>query len=111
MINLYLCDMLLFNVTAIADEQIGTALETWLRQTHFPDIRAAALFSSVRLLRVVHPIQDGITYCVQLIASGADAIETYKQQFLPALHHKMQQQYNGQLFLIESQMEFIGEQE
>lgn len=111
MINLYLSGMLLFNVTAMADERIGAEFESWIKKTHLPVVKAMGLFHSERLLRLTSPQQDGITYCLQFISAGDAAIAQYRQQFMPALYQKVQQQYAGQLFLIESQMEFIDDRD
>jgi len=106
--NLYLRSMLLFNVTAIADKDIGTTVELWLRRQHLPLVQNAGLFTDRRLLRVLSPPQEGVTICLQLIGH-ADDVEHYRREFLPQFQLQAQQ-YAGQLFLIESTMEYMDEQ-
>ncbi len=105
--NPYLRGMLLFNVTAIADKAIGAAVERWLRLDHLPLIKDAGLFTDTKLLRLLSPPQDGMTVCVQLVGE-ADEVERYRHEFFPQFQLKAQQ-YAGQLFLIESTMEYLDE--
>ncbi|SRR5690606_12498483 len=105
--NPYLRPMLLFNITAIADTGIGPVVERWLRQDHIPLVQKAELFMDARLLRLLSPPQEGMTLCIQLIGD-ANGIERYRQDFLP-LFQQQAHQYTGQLFLIESIMEYMDE--
>ncbi|SEM02673.1 protein of unknown function [bacterium A37T11] len=107
MICAYLRQMQLFNVTFIADKHIGKELESWLLNTHLPIVKATGLFISERLLRVLNPQNDGITYCLQFIAENEDHILLYKQEFMSAVHQKAQEEFTERLFLIESLMEFV----
>ena len=105
--NPYLRGMLLLNVTAIADTGIGPAVELWLRRDHLPLVKEAGLFTDTKLLRLLSPPQEGMTICVQFIGD-TDSVERYRREFYPRLQQQAHH-YTGQLFLIESVMEYIDE--
>jgi len=104
---MYLCAMLLYNVTLIIEE---TAVEEWLKwmqETHIPAVLATEKFVSNRLLKVLDSPNEGVTYCAQYVAENLADYEDYQENFAPALQAELQQKFENRFVAFRTLMEFV----
>lgn len=98
--------MILFNITLLSDQDIHEELKSWILTDFFPKNSLDDVLSSQALLKVINSPNEGVTYAMQFIAESEDAITKFRQQHLPSLHAKVQQNWTNKVFFFESVMEY-----
>ncbi len=105
---MYLCCMLLFNVTVIVEEASATEWLEWMKEIHLPQLMQAETFVSHRILRIVDSPNEGVSYCVQFIAEDEakhqSFLDLHEQQFTAEIYAK----YPNKLVIFSTLMEFVG---
>lgn len=105
---MYLCGMLLFNVTVIVEEASAAEWLDWMKETHIPQLMETENFVSHRLLKIVDSPNEGVSYCVQFIAEDQEKHQNYldlhEQQFIGDMYAK----YPNKLVTFSALMEFVG---
>lgn len=105
---MYLCSMLLFNVTVIVEEASAADWLEWMKETHIPWLMETESFVSHRLLKIVDSPNEGVSYCVQFIAEDEAKyqafLNTQEQQFTAEMYAK----YPNKLVVFSTLMEFLG---
>ncbi len=99
--------MILYNVTAILEEDVHEEWLTWMRNEHIPRVMATGKFVSNRILRVLDSPNEGVTYCSQYIADSLEDFEAYKENFAPALQAELAEKFEGKFVAFRSLMEYI----
>jgi len=100
--------MILYNITAIVDNDIDTEFKEWIHRLFLPGLAEDELFKSQALLKVLDSPNEGVTYCLQMIASGDKEISLFQQNQLPQLHKKSQGIWANKIYLFESKMQYIA---
>lgn len=101
-------DMILYNITVIADNDIKDEFREWTIHVFLPTISKSELFKSQSLLKVKDSPNDGETFCIQIIANGDKEINLFQQDQLFLLHEKSKDVWLNKIFLFESQMEYLA---
>lgn len=105
---MYLCSMLLFNVTVIIEEASAPEWLTWMQEDHISRLMEKDCFVSYRLLKIVDSPNEGVSYCVQFIAENEAKHQTFldlhEQQFTAEMYTK----YPNKLVTFSTLMEFVG---
>jgi len=99
--------MILYNVTAILDEEIHTEWLNWMKEEHIPEVMATSCFVSNRMLRVVDSPNEGVTYCTQYIADNMENYDQYLQKYAPALRASFPERFANKFVIYRTLMEFI----
>jgi hypothetical protein len=105
---MYLCAMLLFNVTVIIEEASAQDFLSWMKETHIPKLMDTECFVSHRFLQIKDSPNEGISYCVQFIAEDEPAhkrfLDLHEQNFIAEMYNK----YPKKLVTFSTLMEFVG---
>jgi hypothetical protein len=105
---MYLCDMLLYNVTVIVEEAAAVNWLAWMRETHIPNLMETDCFVSYRLLKIVDSPNEGASYCVQFIAEDEAKHQTFLNLHEQQFTAEMYSQYPNKLVTFSTLMEFVG---
>lgn len=98
--------MYLYNVTLIAENDIGEAVYRYLTMqltdgTHGTDNRP-------RLLEMLDSPHDGRTYCIQLLADNRDDITTFQQTRLASIRTHLEAVHAGKVLVFDSVMKYLN---
>jgi hypothetical protein len=99
--------MILYNVTAILDEEIHEDWLNWMIEQHIPEVMATSCFVSNRILKVLDSPNEGVTYCTQYIADTMENYTEYLQNFAPALRASFPERFSNKFVIYRSLMEFV----
>jgi hypothetical protein len=99
--------MILYNVTAILDEEIQTDWLHWMKQQHIPEVMDTACFVSYRVLKVLDSPNEGVTYCIQYIADNIEDYNRYLMNFAPALRASFPERFSNKFVIYRTLMEFV----
>ncbi|MNK22677.1 hypothetical protein D3C87_409580 [compost metagenome] len=105
---MYLCCMLLFNVTVIVEEASAAEWLEWMKEVHIPQVMETESFVSHRLLKIVDSPNEGISYCVQFIAENdtkyQSFLSSHEKQFIAEIYAK----FPNKLVVFSTLMEFVA---
>ena len=99
--------MILYNVTAIVDEEIHGDWLNWMREEHIRDVMNTECFVSNRLLKVLDSPNEGTTYCIQYIAENKQNYDNYIKNFAPVLRNSFPERFNNKFVIFRTLMEVI----
>ena len=99
--------MLLYNITIILDEEIQQSYLKWLKFDYSNLIMSSGFFVSNRILKVLDSPNEGVTYCMQLIAESAEKYNEYLQKQSIHLQNNVPSEYLDKFVLFNTLMEFI----
>ena len=99
--------MILYNVTAILDEDIQTDWLHWMKQRHIPEVMDTACFVSYRILKVLDSPNEGVTYCIQYVADNIEDYNRYLMNFAPALRNSFPERFSNKFVIYRTLMEYI----
>ena len=105
---MYLCSMLLFNVTVIIEEASAPEWLQWMNESHIPELMATDCFVSHRVLRIVDSPNEGLSYCIQFIAETDAKYHAFKNLHEENFTGKLYEKYPNKLVVFSTLMEFIG---
>ena len=74
--------MILYSVTVNIDPAIHDEWLSWMKEVHVPEVLATGCFSSNKILKLLDPPQDGITYSFQYIAPSMEKLKEYQRQLI-----------------------------
>ena len=104
---MYLCNMLLFNVTVIVEEASATEWLNWMKDIHIPQLMETESFVSYRLLKIVDSPNEGVSYCVQFVAENQEKHQNYldlhEQHFIGDMYAK----YPNKLVTFSTLMDYL----
>lgn len=81
--------MMLYNVTVAVDKEIEQEWLEWMKTEHILDVLNTKMFVQARIYKVLHQNdEDTVSYSTQYFAESLDHIETYLDQFAPALREE-----------------------
>ena len=106
-IILYLCEMILYNVTFIIEELAAEEWLQWMQEVHIPEVMATNKFISNRLLKVLDSPNEGVTYCAQYIAENEANYQDYQTNFAPDLQAKLQEKFENSVLTFRTLMAFV----
>ena len=107
-IILYLCKMLLYNVTLIIEDSAAEEWLKWMQEIHIPEVMATDKFVSNRLLKVLDSPNEGVTYCAQYIAENEANYQDYQTNFAPDLQAKLHVKFENRVLTFRTLMAFVG---
>jgi len=99
--------MILYNVTIILDEQIHANWLKWLKNEHLKEIMNTGFFISYRILKVLDSPNEGITYCIQYIASSIEKYNEYVRTHSNPLQTNAPAEFLNRFVVFGTLMEFI----
>ncbi len=105
---MYLCNMLLYNVTVIMEEPIAADWLQWMKTTQIPTVMATDCFVSHRLLKIMDSPNEGLSYCVQFISENEAKHEEFRNLHEQKFTAEMYTKYPNQLVSFSTLMEFVG---
>lgn len=79
----------------------------WMKQQHIPEVMATSCFVSHRMLKVLDPPNEGVTYCIQYIADTQEKYNEYINNFAPALRAAFPENFTNKFVIYRSLMEFV----
>lgn len=100
--------MILYNVTAILDEEIHEDWFTWMKEQHIPEVMDTGCFISSRMLKVLDSPNEGVTYCMQYIADTMEDYDRYLLNFAPSLRATYPEKFTNKFVIYRTLMEFVG---
>ncbi|WP_423146885.1 DUF4286 family protein [Rubrolithibacter danxiaensis] len=101
--------MVLYNLTVIIEEEIDKSWLSWAKDEFIPEAMSTDLFVSNRLLKVLDSPNEGITYCLQLIADTYSNCQAFQQNFEPAIQAKLSANFENKFVSFSTVMEFINQ--
>lgn len=107
---LFLCSMILYNVTVNLEDSIHDEWLTWMVSEHIPDVLATGFFESYKLCRILEREEEGITYSVQYFCKDLVSYRHYRDQFASALQKKHTEKFLGKFVAFRTIMEVIHQQ-
>ena len=100
--------MILYSVTVNIDPAIHDEWLSWMREVHVPEVLATGCFSSNKILKLLDPPQDGITYSFQYTAPSMEKLKEYQIHFAPALQAAHQQKYTDKFAAFRTILEIVA---
>src|SRR5690554_7339145 len=61
----YLCTMVVYNVTISLDQEVSQEWLEWMRKTHVPDVMKTGHFRDCKICRVHGEEEGGITFAIR----------------------------------------------
>ena len=99
--------MVLYNITVIIEDKIQREWLEWMNSEFIPAAMNTGLFSSKRLLTVLGSPNEGITYCLQLIAENIGSFHDFKQHHEPAIMAAHASRFANSFVSFSTLMEFV----
>lgn len=97
--------MIVYNVTVKIEKDIQTDWESWMKETHIPDVLATECFTDAQLRRLLIDEEDGITYSVQYRTKSMDEIHHYQKNYASKLQQEHKERYEGRYVAFRTLME------
>lgn len=91
----YLCHMVLYNVTVSIDAAIEMEWLEWMQNEHIPAVMRTGCFDECKLSRVNGEEDGGKTYAVLYLSPSQQHLDTYQEQFAPTLQKDHLDRYQG----------------
>ncbi|MDP3469302.1 MAG: DUF4286 family protein [Daejeonella sp.] len=99
--------MILYNVTIILDEEIHDNWLKWLKFEYLKEMMSTGHFISYSVLKVLDSPNEGITYCIQYIASSIVKYNEYMQTSPNHLQSNVPAEFLNKFVFFSTLMEFI----
>lgn len=99
--------MLLYNETIIIEEK---AAQEWLKhmeEIHLPEVKAAGLVKSHRLLKVVDSPNEGLTYCSQYEIEDQDKYNQFLTNHAEQLQKVLLSRFKERYVIYNTLMEVL----
>ncbi len=102
--------MYIYNVTTNIDETIHEQWLSWMKETHIPEVLATGKFLSAKICKVlVEEEMGGFTYAVQYTTVDKETLQSYYEEFAPALRQKAQKLFSDKFVSFRTELEVISE--
>ncbi len=99
--------MILYNLTAIVEEEFHDEWMDWMQQTFIPSVLNTNLFNNHQVLKVLDSPNPGITYCFQFTADGKDRFQTFRSKFETELLDNYYSRFENKAVTFSTLMEYI----
>ncbi len=99
--------MYLYNVTIIAESDIGEAVRSYL--TGELVYGAEGVDTSLFFLEMLDSPHDGVTYCIQLHAENRDKITLFQETHFAAIRAQLETVYAGKVLFFDSVMKYLNQ--
>jgi len=99
--------MILYNITQVVSDEKAQQYMNWLQTTYLPLLRDSTHFNDVKLFKIIDSPNEGQSFSLQLFTPSIENIASFKTSLLTILHEKMQQDFNGHLFIFDTLMQHI----
>lgn len=99
--------MVLYNLTAIVEEEFHDEWMAWMKQTFIPEILNTNLFINHCVLKVLDSPNPGITYCFQFNADGPEHYQKFKDSLEAPLLDKYYNRFENKAVSFSTIMEYI----
>lgn len=84
--GLYLCAMLLYNVTIGIDREIEKEWLVWMKTEYIPAIMETGMFVDYKIYKILHDEQEPtVSYSVQYFAETLEDVSQYLEKHEPVL--------------------------
>lgn len=106
--GLYLCGMLLYNVTIGIDREIENEWLAWMKTTHIPAILATGKFVDYKMYKILHDEgEPTISYSVQYFAHTVADVSAYLEQHEPLLGEELRVRYRDRHVVFRTLLEEV----
>lgn len=100
--------MILYNVTVAIDKKVEKEWVQWMKETHIPEMLETQQFVEHKFFKVLSAEDpESSSYSVQYFAKGMSQIETYLNQFAPALRQKVNVKFPNQFAAFRTLLETV----
>lgn len=105
---LYLCCMIIYNVTVNIDNSVAEEWLQWMKEVHIPEIMATTFFIKSQIARVMGDEDSGgKTYAIQYTARNMEDLMEYQRDHAPALQAKHTARYQDRYVAFRTVLEVI----
>lgn len=108
-LNVYLCSMILYNVTVSIDPEIHENWLDWMRSTHIPQVMETGCFLESRISRVHGEEEGGMTFAITYLSPSKEIFEEYEQKYAPALQADHSAKYAGKFAAFRTTLSVLEE--
>ena len=99
--------MVLYNLTAIVEEEFHDEWMEWMQQTFIPTVINTSLFVNHDVLKVLDSPNPGVTYCFQFKAEGHDRYQAFKNKFETGLLNDYFNKFENKAVSFSTVMEYV----
>lgn len=101
--------MFYYNVTCRVEPDIESIWLEWMIATHIPEVLQTGCFKECKILRLLQDAQanEGSVYAIQYLYQNENDIDTYVNQFAPALKQKTWDKFGESVLAFRTQLEII----
>lgn len=101
--------MVLYNVTVSIDEDVKEEWIAWMKEIHIPEVLETGHFTKHRILKLLNdqPDSTGPTYAIQYELDNIGKLDTYLEQYAPALQKKHVDKYGNKCIAFRTVLEEV----
>jgi hypothetical protein len=104
--------MVVYNITVSVDLDVHESWLGWMRHTHIPDVMSTGMFISYRLTKMLgHEHEDMEIYAVQYLCKDMAHLQTYQEEYAPALQADHKKMFDGKYTVFRSLLEILDHNE
>jgi hypothetical protein len=86
--------MILYNITFNIETEIKGEWLGWINQHYLPFVLNTSLFSDVKMYRLLNETEnDGLTYSVQFFSDSLEKVNSYLENYAPAITDRHNQTF------------------
>ncbi len=100
--------MILYNVTVKIMTPFREDWETWMRQTHIPDVMNTGLFTAYKMSRILgEDEKQGVTFAIQYLSPSMEKFREYQDKHAKKLQADHTEKYRDKYVAFRTIMEVI----
>jgi hypothetical protein len=104
----YICPMIIYNVTINIDDDVREEWLDWMRKVHIPEVLQTGQFTSHRIVKVLTNDESGGTnYSIQYFCKSMADYEHYRDRYAPALQQAVMDRYKDKFVAFRTLLEVI----
>lgn len=105
----YLCTMVVYNVTISLDQEVSQEWLEWMRKTHVPDVMKTGHFRDCKICRVHGEEEGGITFAIMYTAFSLEDLNTYEEQHANRLQAEHTSKFSGKFASFRTTLSVLQE--
>ncbi|GGC41474.1 hypothetical protein GCM10011386_36980 [Parapedobacter defluvii] len=101
----YLRAMYLYNISIMAESDVGEAVRMYLNKELAYDENG----TSLSLLEMLDSPHEGVTYCIQLCTENREEIASFQTRRFAAIRAQLETAYAGKVLFFDSIMKYLNQ--
>lgn len=99
--------MIIYNVTVKISHLKHDDWLAWMKDIHIPEVMETGMFTERVFSKVMVEDEEGTNYSIQYHCESLEKLETYQEEFAPALQVKHTERYKDHFVAFRTLLEVI----